>query len=99
MELVKLSRTVVVACYYAKKNYVAHKLVIFDRHILEILIVHRHTLLTQNCWVSVKLHHCTMRSEVLTMTGVKVIYPKKSKVNSHISQKVEMTYGVPGFGI
>ena len=99
MEFVKLSRTVVVACYYAKKIYVGHKLVIFDRHILEILIVHRPTLVTQNCCVSVKLHHCTMRSEVLTMTGVKVIYPKKSKVNSHISQKVEMTYGVPGFGI
>ena len=28
------------------------------RHVLEVLVAHRHTLVNQNCRVSVRLHHC-----------------------------------------
>ena len=30
------------------------------RHILEVLLTHRHTLVTQNCQASVTLHHCIL---------------------------------------
>ena len=46
-----------------------------NRHVLEILLSHRHTLVVQNRWASVRLHHC---SNKLLPFNIKSINPYKS---------------------
>ena len=35
-----------------------------NRHILDILLARRHTLVAQNCWVSVRLHHWNLNTNI-----------------------------------
>ena len=35
-----------------------------NRHFSEILLAHRHTLVTQNCQTTVRLHHCPLSNQI-----------------------------------
>ena len=65
-----ISRTIFKTCF---SRSCLHSRV--PRHVLEILLSHRHNLVVQNRWASVRLHHC---SNKLLPFNIKSINPYKS---------------------